>query len=318
MEKLPNVTKEKWDEVCDFNKQLTEEFLEQQQLSPDTIKQYRSGLYQFFWWVKEKNQNTPIVELKARDALRYQNYLIERGLSSSAVKLKRSVVSSLCGYIEVFYENEYPLFRNIFNKKIPSIARNFKHEKEPLTLDEYDLLKKELQRKGLWQHLAYVIVSFETGARRSEIAQLKKEVVDYDWIDGKKYIMSHTLRGKGKGKEGKKIKVVLGEDSINAIKKWLDVRGEDDCEYVFVRKHKGASEAIQIYRETFNYWCSEIFTDIVGRRMYPHNFRSARATALANSDVPIASIQKLLNHDSPETTNGYILVNEDEKLDAIF
>ncbi len=316
IKKLPEVTDVQWKKINKWNRDIVQEFLSQQHLSPETIKQYKSTLRQFFWWVKNSCDDKALHELKPRDALKYQNYLIERGLSSAAVKLKRSAVSSLCGFIELYYDDEFPLFRNIFSKKIPSLANTLRYEKQPLTQEEIDSLVEELEKQKEWQILAYLKLSFETGARRGEIKQIRKEIADYDCVKDKKYYISHEVRGKGRGREGVKMRIVFSDYAMDAVKKWLQIRGEDDCEYLFIRKNKRGIEPVNL--ETLNYWCKECLSEIVGRRVYPHLIRSSRATILDEAGVPIASIQKLLSHKSPDTTSIYIVRGDNELLDDVF
>lgn len=327
--KIQDVTDEQWESVNEFNKNICEEFLLQGHLSKYTLRQYRSSLRIFFVWVKENCQNKPIYELKPRDALRYQNWLISRNLSSSAVKFKRSSVSSLCGYIELYYAEEYPLFRNIYNKKIPNPAKALRHEKQPLTQEEFDLLIDELKKREKWQMVAYLMFTFETGCRRNESRQLLRNAVDSQKVkdpktgEEKGYYLTSEIRCKGRGQEGKKRKIPYSELSMDALKKWDEVRGEDDCPYMFVKKNK-EGQTTQASADMFNYWCQEIFSEIVGRRVHPHLLRSSRATILSNSTdeegkaIPIESIQKLLGHNDPSTTKIYIIKEDEDELDSIF
>lgn len=323
-EKLREVTEEEWKEVNEFNREITQEFLEQAHLSPQTLTQYQSGLKIFFRWVKDNCSNKPIYELKPRDALRYQNFLIGRNLSSNAVKFKRSSVSSLCGYIELYYSDEYPLFRNIYNKKIPNPPKSLKNEKQPLSKDELDLLINTLKEKQEWQMVAYIMFSYWSGCRRSETAQLKKEVVNYERVKDSKtgeykdYYMTNPIRCKGKGREGNVRKLVFGEEAMEAIKTWLEHRGEDDCEMVFVKKTK-EGKVTPLHAGAFNYWCSELFTEIVGRRVHPHQLRSSRATHLVTIDgKDIKTAQKVLGHQSSETTEIYVIREDDDDIDDAF
>lgn len=324
VEKLSEVTEEWFKEnVNEFNQEITEEFLNQAHLSPQTLTQYKSALYQFFKFVVEQCKNQPITDLKPRDALKYQNFLINRDLSSSAVKLKRSAVSSLCGYIELYYLDEFPMFRNIYNKKIPNPPKTLKNEKKPLTPEEFELLVKTLEETEEWQMLAYVWFSYSSGCRRSESIQLLKEVVNYEYAKDKEgnpknYYFTHKIRCKGKGREGNVRKLQFDDNAKNAIAKWLVERGEDDCEYVFVTKRKDG-RAHQLSASTLNYWCQFIFSEIVGRRVHPHQLRSTRATHLvALGGKDIKSAQKLLGHQSSETTELYVIKEGDEDLDAAF
>ena len=330
MSKLEDVTKEWFNEnIKDENKNFVEEFLTQAHLSPKTLIQYQSALYQFFKFIHDKCENKLLTELKPRDALKYQNFLINRGLSSSAVKLKRSAVSSLCGYIELYYNDSHPLFRNIYNKKIPNPPKAFKNKKEPLNKEEFDNLVEELVNKEEWQMIAYLMFTFETGCRREESRQLLRSFVNHEKIkdpvtgETKKYYMTSEIRCKGRGREGKIRKFPVGELAMIALKKWDEIRGEDDCEFMFVNKTKDGVTT-QVAASTFNYWCTEVFSKIVGRRVHPHLIRSSRATVLSNSldengkPITIEKIQKLLGHESPDTTKIYIIKEGEDELDDLF
>ena len=53
-----------------------------------------------------------------------------------------------------------------------------------------------------------------------------------------KQYLTHTIRCKGKSVVGKPRKLKFGEDAMSWLKKWLEIRGEDDCPYMFVVKTK--------------------------------------------------------------------------------
>src|SRR5689334_829447 len=96
LSKSDEISDEQWLSVNKDNRRIVEEFLKQsKQLSPQTLKQYASGLRIYFYWVKENAGDKAFYDLRSRDYLFYQNSLVDRGLSSSAIKLKRSAVSSL-------------------------------------------------------------------------------------------------------------------------------------------------------------------------------------------------------------------------------
>ncbi len=327
------ITEEQWISVNKENRDMTQEFLDQSlQLSPFTLKQYESCLKIYFWYIKENCDDKPFYEIKSIDYLKYQNWLSKRGLSSSAIKLKRSVVSSFNGYLETYYLDKYPSFRNYISKKIPSPAPAFVNEKEPLTIDEYENLCKELERRELWQQLAYIKFAFSTGCRRNESRQLLKEIVNYEpsikmvevkdengnkqMVQSKSYL-THPIRCKGRWQVGKMRKLQFDQSAMDAIKKWLEVRGEDVCPYVFISKH--GNNVNQIAIETANIWCNTIFEPIVGRRVHPHLFRESRATSLVveqNKDIKVA--QRLLGHQSSTTTEIYVVRKDEDASDEAF
>jgi integrase len=325
MEKLAEVTKEWFDQnIHKKNRSFTYEFLNQAHLSPQTLSQYRSALFQFFKFVFDECDNKPITDLKPRDALKYQNFLINRDLSSSAVKFKRSAVSSLCGYIELYYNEDYPLFRNIYNKKIPNPALSRRHEKIPLTEDEFFNLIEVLTERKEYQMVAYLLFTYETGCRRGESRQLlrsfvnSKKAIDKKTGEDKSYYFTSDIRCKGRGKEGKLRKFPVSEIAMEALKKWDEERGDDDNPYMFVRKTKEC-KVNQISASAFNYWCQEIFAEIIGRRVHPHLLRSSKATNLSlYGNKSIDAIQALLGHNSPDTTKIYIVKDGEDELDELY
>ena len=333
MGKLIPVEDMRWDLVNKDNRSMVEEFLDQSvHLSDQTLKQYDSALKIFFYWIYENCNNKHFSEIKSIDYLKYQNWLTKNGLSPSAVKLKRSTVSSFNQYVELYYLETYPTFRNYVTKKIPNPVPSFVNEKNPLNLEEYRLLCNELEKRKLYQQLAYVKFTFSTGCRKSESKQLLKsdiyldpiikdvEITDKEGVKKKVESRSyHTseIRCKGRGKVGKPRRLQFDQEAMDALKKWLEVRGEDDNPYVFITK-KGL-EVKQISGDTFNLWCNTIFESIVGRRVHPHLFRESRCTTLVveqGKDIKIA--QRLLGHNSSETTEIYVIRKDNDASDEAF
>lgn len=321
------ITDEMWNSVNKFNRDMVQEFLENQtHLSKKTLIQYESGLKIYFNWVKENLNDKNCVEIKKKEYLKYQNYLTRRSLSESAIKFKKSCVSAFNNYIMFMYEEEYPTFRNYVTSEMRVVSTGYVHEKQPLTPDEYVKLCKVLEEKEDWQKLAYVMFSYSTGCRRAEARQLLKEIIDYkpqkkiikvlddngDEIEKESIAYkTHDIRCKGRSVVGKVRKLQFGEDVMFAIKKWLEVRGEDDCEYVFVTKKN--NEYKQVSEITFNQWCTNTFSKIIGRRIHPHLFRESRATNLVVFEgKSLETAQKLLGHESSETTSKHYVIRDDE------
>jgi integrase len=283
-EKLPPVTDEQWKLCNKFNREITEEFLQEStQLSDRTLDTYQSALKIFFNWVRENLDNMSLLDIKGRDYLKFQNYLVRSGMSSSGIKFKRAAISSLNGYIITYYEDKYSTFKNFITKKIANPPKAFVHEKKPMNKEEWDLLIKTLEERGEWQKIAYLKFTYAAGCRRGESRLLLKEIVNYKPIvkhkDGKDiiYYQTHDIRCKGHGKIGKVRKLQFDQDAMDAIKKWLEVRGEDDCPYVFISHYE--KQINQVSPQTFNRWCNE-FSKIIGSI---HN--GAAASKLAVEDA---------------------------------
>lgn len=320
------VTDEMWNQINKFNREMVDEYLENKvELSEKSQIAVRSGLKIFFWWVHENLEDKKCVDIKKKEFVKYLNWLTKRGLSDSAIKFKKSVVSAFCSYIMTYYEDEYPTFRSFVTSDMKVIQTGYVHDKIPLTTEEYEDLCKKLEKLGKWQILAWLKFSYSTGCRRAEARQLLKEIVDYEPIEKKVLITdkdgnkvettslsykTHKIRCKGRSQVGKVRQLQFGEDAMQAIKKWLQERGEDDCPYVFVINDKNGVH--QIGEATFNEWCSGLLTKLVGRRIHPHLLRESRATNIVVEEgKSVETAQKLLGHESSETTIKHYIIRED-------
>lgn len=333
MKKLDKITDTQWAEVNEFNRFIVEDFiLNSTEKSKQTLKAYESNLKIWFIWVKDNLNNKSQIDIKPLEFKRFINWMINRGCSSADCNNKRAAISSLNNYIEVYYGDEYKTFRNFINKSIQRPPKSFVHEKQPLTIEEFNHLIAVLTEKQEWQKIAYLKFTLETGCRRAESAQLLKDIVNAEPViktreikheDGTveqqeiKFYTTHTIRCKGRGTVGKVRKFRFGQDTMDAIVKWLEVRGEDDCPYMFITKYKG--EIKQVGENTFNSWSNSVFEPIIGRRFHPHLLRESRATQMVVEEgMDIKLAQKLLGHESSETTEIYVIRDDTDELDDLY
>lgn len=323
MQKLNHITEDEWNEVCEFNKTILEDFLvNSAELSPKTRTAYQSNLRIWFVWVKDHLGNRSQTEIKPLDFKKFQNWLLNRGCSSADINNKRAAISSLNNYIEVYYESEYPMFRNFINKSIKRPPKAFVHEKQPLTKSEYEHLIAVLTEREEWQKIAYLRFTFETGCRRAESRQLTKDTIllNPSVRASTNVYQTKPIRCKGAGELGKVRRLTFGQDAMDAMRKWIDVRGGldgDDCPYMFVTKRDG--KYAQVSETCFNGWAKDVFAEIVGRRFHPHLLRESRATqAVVEDGKDINAVKNLLGHESTETTQIYVVRNEDEDVGELF
>lgn len=333
MKKLLPITEEEWLQCNEYNRNIVEEFLlNSPQLSDQTKKAYKSNLMIWFNWVRQFLNNKSQYEIKSIEYMKYQNWLISMDHSSSDIANKRAAVSTLNNYIMLYYSDDFPTFRNFIVKGMPKPEKSFVNEKNPPTKEEFLHIVDVMKERGDWQKVAYLLYTFDTGCRRAESIQLLKEVIDYPPIikdkvihneDGTsevktiKYYYSNPTRCKGRGKTGKVRKLVFSEETLDAIKKWLEIRGEDNCPYVFISNKDG--EIKQISESTINKWATNVFSPILGRRFHPHILREAKATiSIVEEGKNISAVQRLLGHESSSTTEIYVIADLDEELDELF
>lgn len=332
MDKIKPVTNEEWLQINEETRYMVEEYLnELVNLSPKTVRQYTSGLKIYFRFIQQECRNVRFDQIKPRDYLKYQNYLVRIGMSSSGVSFKRSAVSAFNDWVITYYCDEYPTFHNYITKAIKRPPREFVNEKKPLTIDELDKLEQYLLEKEDWQKLAYLFFTYSTGCRRGESRQLLKEVVDYQPVvktktvkdeDGNSkevtvsYYITHEIRCKGAGHIGKRRRLKFDEKAMKYIKKWIETR-DDDNEFVFVTKYGGVINQVSL--ETFGQWCHSVFEPVIGRRIHPHILRESRATNLVVAEgKSLETAQQLLGHNSSETTKIYVIKDDDDEVDDAF
>lgn len=318
--KLPTVTDEMWQKVDEDYRYLVDEFVSVQNFSPQTKKQYISALRQFGWFKYKSLNNKPFYKITKRDFLRYLSYLRDdRKMSSSAINFRKSSVSSLCNYIEnvVAEEDEnYKDFRN-FTRGLPAIPKNRVYDKQQVTYEEYEYMMKVLEENENYLGMAWLATAFLVGARRSEIIQFRTEMLDYEIPEGKKYIMSHVVRGKGSSIDGKPLEYMIDLKVLPYWRKWIEVRGYDH-EYIFTTKHNGK---VDVMSESWaNYFCANVLSPILGRRINAHIFKASCITYHLERGVPLQIVSKFIaQHESPETTiKHYDLRDFEDERDKIF
>lgn len=324
-EKLPEITDEMWLKVNDEYRNLVDEFINSQSHSPKTKKQYTSMLRQFGWFTYSSLNNKPIYKIKKRDFIRFLTYLRdERKMSSASQGTRKAAVSSLCNFIENVimddYDDEdfnpYKNFRN-FTRGLPAIAKNQVYEKVKVTREEYLHMMEVLEDDENYLGMAWLAVAFNAGARLSEIVQFKSEIVDYPIPDGMTYIMTHNVRLKGKGVDGKIEPYMMNLEALKYIKLWLDKRGFEN-DYIFAKQYHAKDEHLDgSYGDTL---CRNVLSSILGRRVNVHIFKASAITYLLEQGVPIERVSKFVAHhnDISTTISHYDLRDHEEEKNNIF
>ncbi|MCK9330287.1 MAG: tyrosine-type recombinase/integrase [Candidatus Cloacimonetes bacterium] len=319
-EKLYEITDQMWQSINKENRELVEEYIEiNNQLSEKTKETYISALRQFFWFTYEKLNDKPFHTITKRDFMKYMSYLQERGLSSSAISLRKASVSSFCNYIENVVADDIPEYNNFrnFTRGMPPIPKNQVYNKVPITYEEYELLIKTLEESKDYLGLAWVATAFNVGARRAELIQFKTEILDYPIQDNQNFIISHVVRGKGTSVDGKPLRYMIHMDALKYMKLWVENR-KYDSEYIFVTKYGGKVKPIS--NNWANRFCTDILSPILGKRVHPHMFKASCITYLLENGKDLKLVSKYIaHHEDTATTSGfYDLRDFEEEKNNIF
>ena len=318
---------ETWEQVNPANKRVMNDFIaeyKQQKKSPGTIKQYVSDLRIVFIYILKELDNRYILELTRKDFRGMSLYFTDEcDLSPNRVNRIKSACNSMLTFCE--YDDDYDYEVNQ-SKKVKGIKKEIVKDNDDdffFTFEEFikvrDILveRNELQLAVLWS------LAFDSAGRRNELAQVQK----HGLLNGNK---TNVVIGK----RGKKFSLVYLDDTKELIRRYLDERGEDDIDSLWIKqvgdmKHPVGSETL--YSRVVK--ISGILSEVKGVEcnIFPHTIRHSRLECLSqgtdtrlvdkNGDpikYPLDQIQIFAHHSDIGTTQGYLKNHDDETIDAMF
>lgn len=311
---------EAWEDVSEENKILVKEFMEYVSAtdkSPETKRVYIHNLKLFFQWVLNERENKFFAELKKRDFMSWLSYLVDtQKLSPSRVRQLRSTISSLSNFCENVLADEDKRFENYRNLilKIPAPPLESVREITYLSDEQINKLLDWLEEQQAWKDCLYIVLSFYTGARKSEVRQFKISDFTKDTLQNGMYKTS-LKRAKGRGKIGKQRYFLIPQEIVDKYLGLYLTTRVDDLDDLFVTKYKGKVNSASL--NTFNHWCDK-YSEYLGIPVYPHCYRSSIATMLKERGKDPVKIQKMLGHKDISTTMGYIRENDEEDIIDLF
>ncbi|NIM94948.1 MAG: tyrosine-type recombinase/integrase [Anaerolineales bacterium] len=181
------------------------------------------------------------------------------------------------------------------------------HSYDTLEIDE-DLPAKEQHRRRLegLRNRCLLYALADSGARVSEILR-----ITVDDVRGAKLntqgIWHVTVRGKGRGRYGRLVKLRFTEPTLHAMQEYVETRGDPGTTDLFVSH----ARTRPVYRgKPLSSNAVWRMIDLTARRLglphiHPHDFRHWRATQMLQEGVPLDQVQRFLNHRSIRTTQLY-------------
>lgn len=240
----------------------------------------------------------PVTKYVYRDS-KYSGQLSARSINR--------MLSSLRSYMNFLVDND---------KDVPISPTSIKmikaEKKEAQVADLNDLVKLieyptefEKNETVALRNRAILELIFSTGMRISEVVNLDKDQLRLE----KGKIVDYRLYIEGKGK--KQRFVYLTPRSIEYLEKYLE-RRKDDFPAVFIptKGTRAATENPYVVRISQNYIQMKIadYRSKLGitLKTSAHSLRHGFATYLAEEGASPAAIQKLLGHESLNTTTRYV------------
>jgi len=270
-------------------------------LSSKTLKAYETDLDQVRVFLGTKELVSEILKEDLR------NYLVLiSSLKPKTIKRKIATMKALFNFLEF----EDKILVNPFRKmrikiKEPQTLCSVMDIREVIKILKMSYLRrdaiKEKNSYSYFESLRNIVVLellFSTGARVSEIADLKIECINF---------RTGTILIKGKGNKERIIQI-CNKETLSVIQEYSQ----------FVIENKILKEGWFLINRFKKKLTDQSIRNIVNkiakkagfvRRITPHVFRHTFATLLLEKDVDIKYIQSLLGHSSITTTQIYTHVN---------
>jgi integrase/recombinase XerD len=252
-------------------------------LSPETLKGYKIHLGKLNESIHKNIEMINAADIRVH--LHDYNHL-----QNSSMATKINTIKSFFGWLIQEEIIEKDPTKKIKSPKFNKINPKF------LNVDELEMVReacKTLRERALCE------VLYATGMRLSELA--KMNIKDIDLKESSAMVI---------GKGNKEREVLFSVKTLYHLKRYLDSRS-DDCEALFVTERKPhrrlSNRAIQ--QEVNNISKRSIVT----KNISPHTFRHTMASLLLNNGADLSVIQKLLGHSSPNTTQIYSHVTDENK-----
>mgnify|MGYP000606242891 CR=1 FL=1 len=214
------------------NIKLAERFLKNfaTKRSPNSVVSYKSNLRIFFTWNLLFNDNKDFVDIRKIEFADFFDYAVtELGWHSNRFAQCHSCLSSFSAWIENYFDDDYPLFRNLLSKIEKPVKENVR-EKTVLQKEDIDKLFEYFDENDMIQDACLLALAISCGARISELASFTTDLIDEDNVvfDGLFLETTKKIKTKGRGVNGKMLtKYILKDMFLPYYKKWLGLRKDD-------------------------------------------------------------------------------------------
>jgi integrase/recombinase XerC len=255
-----------------------------------TVQRYEHSLRDFEVYFTQREEGLDWTNVDADIIRGWMEQRMESGMTAATVNAD---LASL----RTFYR--FALKRNMVDKDPAHAVRGPKKQKPlPQYVREGDMnrLLDEEEWSDNYKDVrarTIIILLYETGMRRSELAGLDNKDVDFA-----------AAQLKVTGKRNKQRIIPFGDEVARELKHYIEVRDaqiEARCEALFLNKHGERINSAQVYIDVRN----NLSKVTMMKKRSPHVLRHSFATAMLNHDAGLESVRQLLGHASLETTQIY-------------
>ena len=266
-------------------------------LSSNSIKAYKIDIKKFLLWLSLSNKPS-FKNICESDLNEYIAYMFKNKLSSSSVN--RNISSIKAFYLFLIKRKIImisPAAEIITPKQeryLPSSMSELEVEK--LLNSPKSSIRIEIRDKAMIEML------YATGMRISELVNLKLNNVD-----------TNRCVVKVLGKGSKERLIPFGENALEALNLYLNIRPSSNSKEVFLSNRKRRLSRVTFWQRIKTYLKRENLKLSIS----PHTLRHAFATHLLNRGADLRSVQLLLGHSDLSTTQIYTHIAKQRLSDVL-
>lgn len=283
---------------------IVEDFLRymlaEREASPRTVKTYQDALSDYVAYLKAVDNDMNLEDADSDIIRSWVEDMMDRGHKATYTCKKLSAVKSLYRYA----------LRQGIMKKDPahSVSGPKKEKVLPTFLKEaeadklFDQLEWDMDDIRDVRARTLLLLLYSTGIRRAEVVALRDRDVN---------LLTHEI--KVTGKRRKQRIVPLGGEISAELQRYTKLRNEEipatDATEALFRNDKGKQMTGDNVYAIVHKYLSRVTTQ---KKRSPHVLRHSFATAMLNHEAKLGGVQKLLGHESLDTTQIYTHVTFEE------
>lgn len=283
---------------------IVEDFLRymlaEREASPRTVKTYMDALNDYVAYLKKVDDDMNLEDADSDIIRSWVEDMMDRGHKATYTCKKLSAVKSLYRYA----------LRQGIMKKDPahSVSGPKKEKVLPTFLKEaeadklFDQLEWDMDDIRDVRARTLLLLLYSTGIRRAEVVALRDRDVN---------LITHEM--KVTGKRRKQRIVPLGGEILAELQRYTKLRNEEipatDATEALFRNDKGKQMTGDNVYAIVHKYLSRVTTQ---KKRSPHVLRHSFATAMLNHEAKLGGVQKLLGHESLDTTQIYTHITFEE------
>ena len=266
-------------------------------LSSNSIKAYKIDIKKFLLWLSLSNKPS-FKNICESDLNEYIAYMFKNKLRSSSVNRN---ISSIKAFYLFLIKRKIIMISPAAEIITPKQERYLPTSMSELEVEK--LLNSPKSSIGIEiRDKAMIEMLYATGMRISELVNLKLNNVD---------INRCVVKVLGKG--SKERLIPFGENALEALNLYLNIRPSSNSKEVFLSNRKRRLSRVTFWQRIKTYLKRENLKLSIS----PHTLRHAFATHLLNRGADLRSVQLLLGHSDLSTTQIYTHIAKQRLSDVL-